>query len=88
MVVEVFNQDTPFFRGSEIYARRLGYGVLFAHIRRTKRGYYNIYVEPFQGDVNEPHAYTKAFVQFLEREIKKDPCELVVVAQAVEAYSG
>lgn len=71
--LEFLNQPTPFYRGAEVLAKRLDYRVVFAHIRHPKRGAYEIYLEDFQGDINARYELTKAFVKFLEKEIKRDP---------------
>ena len=36
------NQDTPVFTGTERIARKMGYPVVYACIKRIKRGYYQI----------------------------------------------
>jgi KDO2-lipid IV(A) lauroyltransferase len=69
------NQDTPFFRGSEILATRYkNMDVVFAHVNRKRRGYYSISLEmaPSQWR-SEPFLLTKSFAKFLETNIKKDP---------------
>lgn len=69
------HQPTPFFRGSEVLARRLGYDVVFAHVRRAeKRGHYEIWLERTDpGLLQKSHALTLAFARFLEREINREP---------------
>jgi KDO2-lipid IV(A) lauroyltransferase len=37
------HQDTPFFTGAAKIAQRTGYPVLYAGMRRIKRGYYEVY---------------------------------------------
>ena len=71
--INFLNQPTPFFRGSEILAQRLGYEVVFAQVRKLKRGYYSIELTPYNGDANERFHVTKSFAQFLESEIEKQP---------------
>lgn len=69
------HQPTPFFRGSEILSRRLGYDVVFAHVRTTsKRGHYEIWLEKADPMLlNQSHGLTRAFAVFLEKEIKREP---------------
>ena len=69
------NQDTPVFRGTEIIARKLNYPVVSIHIKKIKRGYYEIFAEMLcenpsstsDGEISERH--TKK----LEEEIRKNP---------------
>ncbi len=71
--INFLNQPTPFFRGSEILAQRLGYEVVFAHVVRLKRGYYSIELTPHNENINERFNLTKSFAHYLEREIHKQP---------------
>ncbi len=69
------NQDTPFFRGSEILAARYkNMGIVFAHVNRKKRDYYSISLEvaPSQW-ISETFLLTKSFARFLEINITKNP---------------
>jgi KDO2-lipid IV(A) lauroyltransferase len=69
------NQHTPVFWGTEKIAQRLNYPVIFASIRRWKRGYYEIFAETLfenpaqtkEGEVSQGH--TKR----LEEDIIKQP---------------
>src|SRR6185312_2942086 len=36
------NQDTPVFSGTEVIAKKLNYPVVYAAIKRVKRGYYEM----------------------------------------------
>lgn len=68
------NRPAPFFRGSEILAKRLGYQVVFAHIRVKSRGRYEIILEKTPKTwLDEKYRLTKEFVRFLEREIEAQP---------------
>lgn len=69
------HQPTPFFRGSEVLARRLGYDVVFAHVRTTqKRGHYEIWLEKADPALlQNSHRLTLAFARFLEKEINREP---------------
>lgn len=40
------HQETPFLYGSEYFARKYNYPVLFYTVRKTRRGYYDIAFEP------------------------------------------
>ncbi len=69
------NQDTPVFLGPERYAKRLNAPVFFGAVKRVKRGYYTLDIEPLvlnpmdtaDGEITEKH------VLRLEEEIKADP---------------
>lgn len=69
------NQDTPVFRGVEKIARKLDYPVIFASVKKVKRGYYESYGEMLvensadtkEGEISELHT------RRLEREIIRDP---------------
>ena len=69
------NQETSFFMGTEVFARRFGIPVVYGCIKRTGRGYYSavfdmISTEPTslpKGAIIEAHA------QKLEQDIKEAP---------------
>lgn len=69
------HQDTPVFLGTEAIARKLNYPVIFASVKRMKRGYYKIFAEtlfetPSQttdGQISEAHT------RKLELEIQQQP---------------
>ncbi len=69
------NQETPVFRGTEVIARKLNYPVVFIHVKKTGRGYYELSAEMLcedpsstaDGELSEMH--TKK----LESEIRKQP---------------
>jgi Kdo2-lipid IVA lauroyltransferase/acyltransferase len=39
------NQETPVFKGSEVIARKLNLPVVYAYMKRVKRGYYEMFAE-------------------------------------------
>jgi len=39
------NQDTPVFKGTEIIAKKLNMPVVYAYVKKVKRGYYEIFAE-------------------------------------------
>ena len=69
------HQDTPVFLGTEAIARKLNYPVVFASVKRMKRGYYKIFAETLfetpsltaDGQISEAHT------RKLELEIQKQP---------------
>ncbi len=69
------NQDTPVFRGTELIARKINYPVVYAHLKRIKRGFYEIDAEILcenprstaAGEISEMHT------RKLERDIIAQP---------------
>lgn len=69
------NQDTPVFKGAEVIARKINYPIVYATVKRVKRGYYEIFAEILceepkltkDGEISEMH--TKK----LERDIIAQP---------------
>jgi Kdo2-lipid IVA lauroyltransferase/acyltransferase len=57
------NQDTPIFKGTEVIAKKLNYPVVYANVKRVKRGYYEIFAEMLtdnsanttEGQISELH---------------------------------
>ncbi|NQV53913.1 MAG: lysophospholipid acyltransferase family protein [Flavobacteriales bacterium] len=71
--IEFLDQQAPFYRGTEVLLKRLDYEVLFAHVRITGRGRYEIHFEPYKATGTNDFEVTRAFVEFLEREIHAQP---------------
>lgn len=69
------NQDTPVLLGTERIAKKLGHAVLFFHVRKLKRGYYETEITTLVDDPNktEPYEITESHVQFLEKIIQEKP---------------
>lgn len=69
------NQDTPVFKGTELIARKINYTVVYAKVKRVKRGHYEIFAEVLfdnpkgttDGEISEAH--TKK----LEQDIIEQP---------------
>lgn len=69
------NQDTPVFKGTEMISKKIGYPVVYANVKRVKRGYYVMHAEMLvenpklttDGEISEIH--TKR----LERDIIAQP---------------
>ena len=61
--MKFLNQDTPVFVGTEKISMKFNYPVIFASVKRVKRGFYDIYFElltekPAEcapGDITEMH---------------------------------
>ncbi len=69
------NKMTPFYKGPETSARRYNIPVVFADIRKVKRGYYEAQLTlAFENPEHEPEGkITEAFVQYLEKNIQEQP---------------
>lgn len=69
------NKMTAFYKGPEMAARRHNIPVVFADIRKTKRGYYKAELKlAFEEPLREPEGkITEAFVTFLEKNIREQP---------------
>lgn len=69
------NQQTPFFSGAEKIAIKYNMVVIFVHMKRIRRGYYEvelseISIPPYQ---EQEFFITKSYVEKVEADIKKDP---------------
>ncbi|RMG82781.1 MAG: lipid A biosynthesis acyltransferase [Bacteroidetes bacterium] len=69
------NQETPVFTGAEKLAVRLGYPVVFAGVRRLRRGFYEVYFEELTTAPTRtsPAEITEKFNRRLERAICEQP---------------
>lgn len=73
--MDFLNQDTPVFTGTGRIAKKLNYPVVYAGVRRIKRGYYQIHLEEL---VPDPDAVSdtdilEAFTHRLEKDIRSQP---------------
>jgi Kdo2-lipid IVA lauroyltransferase/acyltransferase len=69
------NQDTPVFMGTEKFARKLDYPVIYVTVNRVKRGYYMLDAELLCEEPKTTSEYeiTKRHTSKLESDIKRDP---------------
>ena len=69
------NQDTPVFKGTEAIARKLNIPVVYAQVKKVKRGYYQIFVEILTEDpMSAPDgALTEQHTRRLEADIIAQP---------------
>jgi KDO2-lipid IV(A) lauroyltransferase len=69
------NQPTSFYNGVEKLSRKLDLAVVFMHIEKVKRGYYEVKFKKLFDDVTglPENAITLSFVNELETEIKQKP---------------
>lgn len=69
------NQPTSFFNGVEKLSRKLDLAVVFMHIEKVKRGFYEVTLKKLFDNVTQlpENAVTLAVVNELEAEIKEKP---------------
>lgn len=72
---EFMNQLTPVYLGAEKMARKTGYPVVFFHIRKIRRGYYDVDIIPLVDDPSRAKEYeiTEKHVRILESIIRETP---------------
>ena len=69
------NQDTDFYRGPEKIAVKFNMAVIFAHIIKVKRGYYEVKCRIITENAGEeePEYITSRYVSMLEEVIREKP---------------
>ncbi|MES2837844.1 MAG: lysophospholipid acyltransferase family protein [Bacteroidota bacterium] len=69
------NQDTPVLFGTEKYAKEFNYAVLFADIRKVKRGHYTIKYKVLvtEPQLTKKYEITEAHTRALEEAIIEEP---------------
>ena len=72
---EFLHQKTAFFKGPEKISSKLGQSVIYASIRRIKRGYYIIHVDMLASSCENYHEgeITERYVKMLEKDIIAEP---------------
>ena len=75
IMMEFFGREVPFYPGPVHIARLFDLPVEFVHIKRVKRGYYELELSliaepPFE---NPDAEIMGRYIQLLEQEIKNDP---------------
>ena len=65
----------PVFEGSERLARKMDMAVIYLHVEKVGRGYYQATLKPITKDAPaEPeHVITKKFIELLETQIRNKP---------------
>jgi KDO2-lipid IV(A) lauroyltransferase len=69
------NQDTPVFKGTGIIAKKINYAVVYASVKRIKRGYYEINAELLTDnpkEMTEDHI-SEMHTKRLEQDIIEQP---------------
>lgn len=69
------HQETSFLIGGETLAKKFNYPLYYAHMRRTKRGYYRVRFIPLSMSPSNtaPYEVTQAFAMALENNIIEQP---------------
>jgi Kdo2-lipid IVA lauroyltransferase/acyltransferase len=69
------NQDTPIFKGTEKISRKMNYPVVYAYIKKIKRGYYEIFAEILTDHPAETtdDFISEQFIRRLEKDIISQP---------------
>jgi KDO2-lipid IV(A) lauroyltransferase len=69
------NQDSAFLTGSELLARRKGIKVMYASMKRVKRGYYEVSFLELEANpkATDRGEITEKFIVMMEKSINEDP---------------
>ncbi|MCK5371744.1 MAG: lysophospholipid acyltransferase family protein [Cyclobacteriaceae bacterium] len=69
------NQDAAFFSGSELLARRMDIKVIYASMKKVKRGHYEVCFLDIESSpkTSAPNEITEKFIQLAEKDIFNDP---------------
>lgn len=69
------NQDTPVFKGTEVIAKKMNLPVIYAAIKKVKRGYYEMRAETLVGNpaATTDGAITELHTRRLEQDIIAQP---------------
>jgi KDO2-lipid IV(A) lauroyltransferase len=73
--LQFMRREAPFFKGPEQLARRARAAVVFAGIKKVKRGYYHIHLSLYTADASTlPDGKIMAdYVAFMERQLQVQP---------------
>lgn len=72
---QFLNQDTPVFRGTELIAKKLNYPIVYASIKKIKRGYYEVNAEILEEhpDQTSEGIISELHTRKLEQNILEQP---------------
>ena len=73
--MKFMNQDTPVLHGPEKYSKTYNYPVVFVHIRKVKRGFYEVVFTLIEEEPmnSKPGEITEKFMHLLEHEVQENP---------------
>jgi KDO2-lipid IV(A) lauroyltransferase len=69
------NQEAALYSGSEVLAKRMDIKVLYASMKRIKRGYYEVCFKEIESSpkTSGEHEITEKYIQLTEEDILNDP---------------
>jgi KDO2-lipid IV(A) lauroyltransferase len=69
------HREAPFFKGPELLARRASAAVVFAGIKKVKRGHYQVTLELVTKDASQlpENEVTQKYIAFMERQLREQP---------------
>lgn len=67
------NREAAFFSGPEKLAKRAKAAVVFAGIRRIKRGYYDVQLHLISEDASKEEGIMRQYVMFMESQLREQP---------------
>lgn len=69
------NQDTPVFKGTEVISKKLNYPIVYATVKKVKRGFYEVFAEILVDDPKdtEDGFITETHTRRLEKDILAQP---------------
>ena len=69
------NQDSAFYTGTELLARRKDIKVIYASMKRVRRGYYEVCFKEVESSpkTSLQGEITEKFIQLAEQDILNDP---------------
>lgn len=72
-------KDTAVFFGAELTAHKHGFHVVYLHMNKVKRGYYELSFEPITEDIDscEWGTITEKHVRILEKDLYADPSKWI-----------
>ena len=73
--IDFLSQDTACINGPEKYAKRYNLPVVYGHVRRIKRGFYEMTASTITENPKEKEAgeITRTYMQLLEKFIREEP---------------
>lgn len=73
--IDFLNQDTACLHGPEKYAVKYNMPMVYGHVKRVKRGFYEVYLYLIEENPleKEPGEITKVYMQLLEKFIREEP---------------
>lgn len=69
------NQDAALYSGTELLARRMDIKIVYASMKRVRRGYYEVFFKDVEASpkTSRPNEITEKFIKLAEKDILEDP---------------